>query len=44
MIIKLPSGGYQLLSKKSRKNLGKFKTIGEAMRREKQIQYFKRKK
>ncbi len=48
MIRKLKSGEYRLLSRKPdprtgrRRNLGTFKTRGEAERHERQIQFFKR--
>ncbi len=48
MIRKLPSGGYRLLSRKrdprtgKRRNLGTFRTRAEAERRERQVQFFKR--
>jgi hypothetical protein len=47
MIRKLPSGGYRLYSKKKdksgkRKNLGTFKTLAEAKKHERAVQYFKR--
>jgi hypothetical protein len=48
MIRKLPSGGYRLYSRKKnpetgkRRNLGTFKTLGEAQRHERAVQFFKR--
>jgi hypothetical protein len=48
MIRKLPGGGFRLYSKRAdprtgeRKNLGTFRTIAEAKRHERAIQYFKR--
>jgi len=48
MIRKLKSGKYRLYSKKKdpkigkRKNLGTFDTREEALKHEKQVQYFKR--
>ena len=48
MIRKLKSGKYRLYSKKKdpktgkRKNLGTFDTCEEALKHEKEVQYFKR--
>src|ERR1700728_2334649 len=48
MIRKLKSGGYRLYSRKlnaktgKRRNLGTFKTRGEAEKHERAVQYFKR--
>jgi hypothetical protein len=48
MIRKLPSGGYRLYSRKKnpetgkRRNLGTFRTRGQALQHERAIQYFKR--
>jgi hypothetical protein len=48
MIRKLQSGGYRLYSRKinpktgKRRNLGTFKTRGEAEKHERAVQYFKR--
>jgi hypothetical protein len=48
MIRKLQAGGYRLYSRKvdpktgHRRNLGTFKTRAEAMRHERQVQFFKR--
>ena len=48
MIRKLKSGSYRLYSRKvdpktgKRRNLGTFKTRGEAEQHERQVQYFKR--
>jgi hypothetical protein len=48
MIRKLPSGQYRLYSRKvnlktgKRRNLGTFRTRGEAVQHERAIQYFKR--
>ena len=41
MIVKLPNGEYRLKSKKSGRNLGTFATKAEAVKHEKQVQYFK---
>jgi hypothetical protein len=43
MIIKV-KGGYRLVSKKTGRNLGTFKTKAEALKRERQVQFFKHKK
>ncbi len=48
MIRKLASGGYRLYSRKKdksgrRKNLGTFKSLVEAKKHERAIQFFKRK-
>jgi len=43
MIIKLKSGKFQLMSKKTHKNLGIFDTRTAAESRERQVQYFKHK-
>jgi len=40
MIIKI-KGGYRVVSKKTRRNLGSYKTRAEAQRRLKQVEYFK---
>jgi hypothetical protein len=48
MIRKLKSGGYRLYSRKKnpktgkRRNLGTFKTLAEARRHERAVQFFKR--
>ena len=48
MIRKLPSGQYRLYSRKKspktgrRRNLGTFRTRAAAMKRERQVQFFKR--
>lgn len=42
-MIRKVKGGYRLVSKEG-KNLGTFKTREEAVKREKQVQYFKHKK
>jgi hypothetical protein len=48
MIRKLPGGGYRLYSRKKnpktgrRRNLGTFRTRGEAERHERAVQYWKR--
>jgi hypothetical protein len=48
MIRKLAKGQYRLYSRKKdrrtgkRRNLGTFKTLGQAKRRERAIQFFKR--
>jgi hypothetical protein len=48
MIRKLKSGGYRLYSRKKnpktgrRRNLGTFKTLTEAKRHERAVQFFKR--
>jgi hypothetical protein len=48
MIRKLPSGGYRLYSRKKnpktgrRRNLGTFKTRGEAEQHERAVQFYKR--
>ena len=48
MIRKLASGGYRLYSRKRdprtgrRRNLGTFRTRAGAVRRERQVQFFKR--
>ena len=48
MIRKLPSGGYRLYSNKKnprtgkRRNLGTFKTSAEAVKHEREVQFFKR--
>jgi len=48
MIRKLPSGGYRLYSRKKdprtgkRRNLGTFATREEAAKRERAVQFFKR--
>lgn len=47
MIRKLKSGGYRIYSRKinsktgKRRNLGTFKTLAEAKKHEREIQYFK---
>ena len=43
MTIRKVKGGYRLVSKKG-KNLGTFKTRAEAVKREKEVQFFKHKK
>jgi hypothetical protein len=48
MIRKLPSGGYRLYSRKKdkngkRKNLGTFQSLAAAKKRERAVQFFKRK-
>jgi hypothetical protein len=48
MIRKLTSGGYRLYSRKEnpktgkRRNLGTFKTLADAKRHERAVQFFKR--
>jgi hypothetical protein len=48
MIRKLPAGGYRLYSAKKnpktgkRRNLGTFKTRAEAVKHEREVQFFKR--
>lgn len=42
-MIKKTNKGYQVTSKNSGKNLGKFATRLEAIRRLQQVEYFKRK-
>ena len=48
MIRKLPSGQFRLYSRKKdprtgkRRNLGTFKTLAEAKKHERAVQYFKR--
>lgn len=44
MVIRKTSQGYQLRSKDGSKNLGTYKTKAGAIKREKQVQYFKNKK
>ncbi len=41
-IIRKVKGGFRLVSKRTGKNLGTFKTKAEAQRREQQVQFFKR--
>lgn len=47
-MIRKVKGGFRLLSKKKvrgkRRNLGTFRTKAEAERRERQVQFFKRRK
>ena len=40
-MIRKVKGGYRLVSKKTGKNLGTYRTKAEAMKRERQVQYFK---
>ena len=44
MIRKLPSGKYRIYSRKTGKNLGTFSSKAQALRHERQIQYFKHRK
>ncbi len=44
MTIRKIKGGYRLLSKTTGKNLGTYKTKAEALKRERQIQFFKHQK
>jgi hypothetical protein len=44
MTIRKVKGGYRLVSKKTHKNLGTYKTKDGAKRREKQVEYFKHKR
>lgn len=43
-MIKKSGGGYSLYSHKGKRLGGPYKSKGEAMRREKQVNYFKHKK
>jgi hypothetical protein len=40
-MIRKVKGGYKLLSKKTKRNLGTFPTIAKAKKHEKQVQFFK---
>lgn len=42
-MIRKTKSGYKLVSKTTGRNLGTFKTKAEAVKREKQVNYFKRK-